>query len=281
VERAGAAVKPRVGSLLVAGLLAQGAIRTLHAQQATNATVATPAPPESVAPSAPRVPPARRGRWGGAIGIARLDADVIYDFRNSATPLAGASGPYTNAAIPNRYRWLSPYVSAGYRGAVAASRLGFGVEGEIAVLGWSRVANRSVIGTSPAGVPVTFTIERNGVEHNATVAVTVHLSYEVLPRLNLMVGGKETRLLLMAPWDAYRGPSQTDIAYFGAGHTPRFNLNAFVPWIGAEYFLGSHRSLQITADFVPTATEHLASTPWDLTFGRRRLSIAAAIRFFR
>ena len=229
---------------------------------------------------APQRPAGRRGRWGGAIGVGRFGVEGTYDFRNSSTPLAGTIGPYTGAAITADYNWIGPYASFGYRGPITASgKVGFGIEGEIAG-NFSLAPNLTATGTSAAGVPVTFSLERGGLKNSGMFGFTGHLSWNVLPSLNLMAGGKATRLQIGSSWGSYKGPGQSNVMFFGVGRFPRFALTNVAPWIGAEYLFANHASVQIEADFVSTGGRHLTDTPWSLTVSRHRVSMTAAIRFF-
>ena len=62
--------------------------------------------------------------------------------------------------------------------------------------------------------------------------------------------------------------------------SPTFWRTATTPWVGAEFFLWDHGSVDVSANFQPGTTERLAGTPWILTYQRHSKWLSASMRIF-
>jgi hypothetical protein len=243
---------------------------------------------EQAPPSAqPPAPPTRagasgeRGHWGLSGGIKRVGGVFTWDFRNASTPRVPTSGPYPTAIVTLDHDFAAPYVAFGYRGPMAGSRVGIAVEAQIAVAVQSPPdANTTV--TSPAGVRVTF--GSGGIDGFGDFAGVVHVSYAVAPALSVYGGAAVSTMLLKAPSGGYVGsvPPGNNNPYFyfaPPGPTPQYYDTALVPRVGAEVVLGHRAGLDLAADFEPTRTIQLTSSPIPMTFARHGVALTAAIRF--
>lgn len=227
-----------------------------------------------------------RGRWGGAFGLMDFGGTTTFDYKNSSTPFAGTSGPYTGAVIQTDNVGPGFIFSGGYRGPLrSGSRLGFGVDAEFGG-GGGHPADKQVIGRSPTGVQVTFSTERGGIVDMITAGGGGHVSYNLARRVNIMGGLKLSSLRVKPGFGSYRGPANTDPNFvnylaMAGDRSPKFWRTAATPWVGAEIFLGNHASVDVSASLQPGTTEHLADTPWILTFQRHSIWLFTSMRIFR
>ena len=265
---------------------AQGPLPPTEPEVASASAIAAsnaeqPTPSSTASTDAPAV----RGRWGGGVGIIRLGGTATFDYTNSPTPRAGASGPYTGAVLAVKNVGPGFIFSGGYRGPFhAGSRVGFGFDGEFGG-GGGHPADKEVTGRSPSGAQVTFSTERGGIIDLVTAGGGGHVSYNLARRVNVMGGMKVSSLRVKPAFGSYRGPISTPgVTNFLAqqgDQSPRIWRTAATPWAGAELFLSGHLSVEASASFQPGKTEHLADTPWILTSQRHTNWLSASMRIFR
>ena len=266
---------------------AQDGVRPGEDVMVGSPAVAEPAPGAAALSHAANAatPPALRGRVGAAFGFMRFGGTVKFDYTNSPTPFAGASGPYTGAVIETEHVGPGFILSGGYRGPFrAGSRAGFGIEGEWGG-GGGHPADKQVTGTSPTGAKVTFSTERGGIIDLIIVGGSGHVSYNVARSVNVMGGLKVASLRVKPGFGSYVGPASkpglTNYLASSGDRSPRIWRTAVSPWVGAEVFVGNHGSVDISASFEPGTTQHLADAPWVLTFHRSQAWLVVAIRIFR
>jgi len=223
-----------------------------------------------------------RGHWGLGVGIRKFGGVVAWSFENSATPMAGTSGPYAGATLELAHDWIAPYVSFGYRGPVRpGSRVGIGIEGEFAAALQSP-PDVQIVSKSPSNVAVTFS-SAGGVDGFGEWGVDAHLSYLLAPSFYVYGGAAVSTLFVKSGSGGYVGstpPTNGSFFFFAPpGPTPQYFVTTVVPRIGAEYAFARHAGLNVSADLVPAKTTRLTDTPVPQTFRRHDRSITASVRF--
>lgn len=235
------------------------------------------------AQTAPSAPPAPvfRGSFGISAGVMQFGGTATFDYSNSSTPLAGASGPYTGAVLTTKHVGPGVIFSAGYRGPVkAGSKLGFGIDGKFGG-GGGHPADQSVAAKSPSGATVTFTTEKSGIVDLVMVSGGGHLSYALGSRVRVRAGAEVSSLRVKAGFGSYLGPSKVS-SFLAAKEdkSPTFWRTAVAPTVGAELLFSNHTSLDLAASFQPQTSQHLADSPWGLSFTRSRTWASASLRIF-
>jgi hypothetical protein len=223
---------------------------------------------------------ASRGRWGGGVGIRKFHAIATYDYKDSVTPLVRTTGPYTGAVTTIDSDFKGIYFVGGYRGPVrAGNKVGFGIDFLLSGAG-PDLPELSVVGTSPNGTRVTFVTDQGGLIDQITIGGAGHVSYTVAPILNIMAGAKVTSFRVKSGSGAYLVPPQSFPAFFQNGDSQVYRVMQAYPWVGAEVLFSNHASVDLSAEFLPTAKKHFADTPWTFDYQRERLALTAALRVF-